>query len=62
MISRCRARDSIRRPLPGVFAPQKLTIKEGETPEPLEIRAAPHVVIEGHWVDSKGKPGAAGNS
>ena len=45
-----------RRPLPEVFAPTKLTIKEGETPAPLEIRASPSVVIEGHWVDSKGQP------
>ena len=45
-----------RRPLPEVFAPTKLTIKEGETPAPLEIRALPSVVIEGHWVDSKGQP------
>jgi protocatechuate 3,4-dioxygenase beta subunit len=44
------------RPLPEVFAPTKLTIKEGETPAPLEIRASPSVVIEGHWVDSKGQP------
>ena len=44
------------RPLPEVFAPTKLTIKEGETPAPLEIRALPSVVIEGHWVDSKGQP------
>ncbi len=46
-----------RRPLPEVFAPTKLTIKEGETPAPLEIHAMPTVVIEGHWVDSKGQPG-----
>jgi beta-lactamase regulating signal transducer with metallopeptidase domain len=45
-----------RRDLPGVFAPKKVTIKEGETPEPLEVRATPHVVIEGQWVDSKGQP------
>ena len=44
------------RPLPEVFAPTKLTIKEGETPAPLEIRALPSVVIEGRWVDSKGQP------
>ena len=44
------------RPLPEVFAPTKLTIKEGETVAPLEIRAMPSVVIEGHWVDSKGQP------
>lgn len=45
-----------RRALPEVFAPTKLTLKEDETPAPLEIRASPSVVIEGHWVDSKGQP------
>jgi beta-lactamase regulating signal transducer with metallopeptidase domain len=49
-------KDSIRRPLPGVFAPQQLIVKEGAIPDPLEIREAPHVVIEGGWLDSKGKP------
>ena len=44
------------RPLPEVFTPTKLEIKEGETPEPLEVRASPHVVIEGRWLDSKGQP------
>ena len=44
------------RPLPEVFAPTKLTIKQGETPAPLEIRPLPSVMIEGHWVDSKGQP------
>ncbi len=48
----------IRRPLPGVFAPLKVTIQEGRTPKPIEIRAASSVVIEGGWVDSKGKPRA----
>jgi hypothetical protein len=43
--------------LPEVFAPTKLTIKEGETSAPLEIRALPSVVIEGRWVNSKGQPG-----
>ena len=46
-----------QRPLREVFASTKLTIKEGETPAPLEIRALPTVVIEGRWVDSKGRPG-----
>ncbi len=46
-----------RRELPGVFAPKKLTIKEGETTsDPLEVRASPVVVIEGQWLDSKGQP------
>lgn len=44
------------RPLPGVFTPRKVVLKEGETPEPLEIRASPHVVIEAQWVDGQGKP------
>ncbi len=42
--------------MPEVFATTKLTIKEGETPDPLEIRALPSAVIEGRWVDSKGQP------
>jgi beta-lactamase regulating signal transducer with metallopeptidase domain len=46
----------VRRTLPGVFAPRLLTIRDGESPDPLEIRVAPHVVIEGGWIDSKGKP------
>ncbi len=46
----------VRRSLPGVFSPLKVILKEGNTPEPLEIRAAPFVMIEGGWVDSKGKP------
>ena len=50
------------RPLPDVFAPAKLTIKEGETPAPLEIRALPSVVIEGRWVNSKGQPGGGWTS
>ena len=44
------------RPLPGVFTPRKVVLKDGETLEPLEIRASPHVVIEAHWVDGQGKP------
>ena len=44
------------RALSAVFTPRKVTLKEGETPEPMEIRASPHVVIEAQWLDSKGKP------
>jgi beta-lactamase regulating signal transducer with metallopeptidase domain len=51
-----RSAGRARRELPGVFAPQKLTIKEGETPPAMEVRALPHVVIEGQWLDSKGQP------
>ncbi|MHB1425182.1 MAG: M56 family metallopeptidase [Gemmataceae bacterium] len=44
------------RPLPGVFIRKSFTLKAGEQPEPLEIRAVPHVVIEAQYYDSKGKP------
>jgi beta-lactamase regulating signal transducer with metallopeptidase domain len=44
-----------KRPLPGVFLQRQLTLKAGESPEPLEIRAVPHVVIEAQYYDSKGK-------
>jgi beta-lactamase regulating signal transducer with metallopeptidase domain len=44
------------RPLPGVFTARKVSLKEGETSETLEIRASPHVVIEAQWVDGKSKP------
>jgi protocatechuate 3,4-dioxygenase beta subunit len=45
-----------RRELPGAYASKKLSIKEGEVPAPLEVRASPVVVIEGQWLDSKGQP------
>jgi beta-lactamase regulating signal transducer with metallopeptidase domain len=44
------------RPVPGVFLRKPLTLKAGEQPEPLEIRAVPHVVIEAQYYNSKGKP------
>jgi protocatechuate 3,4-dioxygenase beta subunit len=44
-----------KRPLPGVFVRKSLTLKAGEEPEPLEIRAVPHVVIEAQYYNSKGK-------
>jgi beta-lactamase regulating signal transducer with metallopeptidase domain len=47
---------TVRRPWSGVFAPRKVILPEGETPQPIEVRAAPYVVIEGGWIDSKGKP------
>ena len=49
-------KETIRRPLPGVFAPQKVIIQEDKTPQPIEVRATRYVVIEGGWIDSKGKP------
>jgi protocatechuate 3,4-dioxygenase beta subunit len=46
----------LRRPLPAVFAPSTVTLKDGPDPEPIEVRASPHVVIEAQFYDSKGKP------
>jgi uncharacterized GH25 family protein len=43
-------------PVPAVFLPEKVTLKEGETPEPMEVVATPHVTLEAQYVDSKGKP------
>jgi protocatechuate 3,4-dioxygenase beta subunit len=45
-----------RRALPAVFVAQKLLLKPGEMPEPLEVRAVPHAEIEVQWVDAGGKP------
>lgn len=44
------------RAIPGVFLPIKVTIAEGHPPTPLEMRESPHVVLEGGWVDSQGRP------
>src|SRR5262249_21690057 len=46
------------RPFPGVFVRQHVDLKEGmgTAPEPIEVRAVPHVVIEAQYYDSKGKP------
>lgn len=45
-----------KRPLPGVFVRQKVVLKAGEEPGPIEVRAVPHVVIEAQYYDSKGNP------
>jgi hypothetical protein len=50
----------VRRPVPGVFAPREITLDEGNSPEPLVMRAIPHVVIKAQNMDSKGKPCNAG--
>jgi hypothetical protein len=55
-----RSRDGLERrherPLPAAFTARNVSLKEGERPEALEIRASSHVVIEAQWFDSKGKP------
>lgn len=45
-----------KRAIPGTFWPVNATITDGEPPAALEIRESPHVVVEGGWVDSQGKP------
>src|SRR5262249_55534067 len=46
-----------KRPLPNmVFVRQHVPLKDDEQPEPIEVRAVPHVVIEAQYVDSKGNP------
>lgn len=43
-------------PVPAVFLGTKVVLKADAKPEPVEVRAVPHVVIEGQYYDSKGKP------
>jgi beta-lactamase regulating signal transducer with metallopeptidase domain len=38
-----------------VFAPKKMILKVGAEPEPIEVRASPHVLIEAQVYDSTGK-------
>lgn len=45
-----------RRKSPGPFPDLSVVIKDGETPASIEYRERPSVVLEGGWVDSKGKP------
>ncbi len=42
--------------LPAPFTPRKVTLKEGEAPPPIELRALPHVVVEARLLDRRGKP------
>jgi beta-lactamase regulating signal transducer with metallopeptidase domain/protocatechuate 3,4-dioxygenase beta subunit len=42
-------------PLAAVFVRQHVELKAGPAPEPIEVRAVPHVVIEAQYYDSKGK-------
>jgi hypothetical protein len=44
-----------RRPLSGVFLRKHVSLKSGFEPEPLDLRAVPHVVIEAQYFDAKGK-------
>lgn len=44
------------RRLPAPFAARRVTLQGGKRPEPLEIRALPHVVVEAHLRDGRGRP------
>jgi hypothetical protein len=46
------------RPVPVPFAWRKVTLNDGETPAPIEIRALPSVVVEARIRDSGGRPKA----
>ncbi|MBX9625087.1 MAG: carboxypeptidase regulatory-like domain-containing protein, partial [Gemmataceae bacterium] len=46
---------SKKTPVPAVFLGTKVVLKADAKPEPVEVRAVPHVVIEGQYFDSKGQ-------
>jgi beta-lactamase regulating signal transducer with metallopeptidase domain len=48
--------DRTRYPVPDVFLQQKVAIEASKSPQPVEIRAVPHVCINIRQVDGKGKP------
>src|SRR5205823_662282 len=43
-------------PVPAVFVGTKVVLKDGANPDPVEVRAVPHVVVEAQYYDSGGKP------
>lgn len=49
-------KDRKRTEVPAVFIGTKVILKAGADPEPLEVRAVPHVTIEAQYLDSAGKP------
>jgi hypothetical protein len=49
------SRGATNRPLPAVFMGQRVKLTAGQKPEPVEVRAVPHVVVEAQYYDSKGK-------
>ena len=44
-------------PLPAPFVPVRVSIKDGDAPAPMEIRALDHVTVQAEFRDSKGNPG-----
>ena len=43
-------------PLPAVFLSRQITLERREPMKSIEVRAVPHVVVAGQFVDSSGKP------
>jgi hypothetical protein len=44
------------KPTPAVFVGTKVALKAGAKPDPVEVRAVPHVTVEAQYVDATGKP------
>ena len=53
-VTRVGVEDPARRPLPGVFTAQTLTLKDGEEAESVEFRAVPHVIVEAQAYNGQG--------
>jgi uncharacterized GH25 family protein len=49
-------KDRKRAAVPAVFIGTKVTLKAGADPEPVDVRAVPHVTIEAQYLDAQGKP------
>ena len=49
-------RDTTRYPLPAVFVNRQVTLDPKEPTNTIEVRAVSHVMLEGRFVDSSGKP------
>ena len=43
-------------PVPAVFLNRKITLDPDEPTTSIEVRAVPHVIVVGHFVDGSGKP------
>ena len=48
--------DNTIHPVPAVFVNREITLDQHEATKSIEVRAIPHVVVEGQFVDASGKP------
>lgn len=51
-----RSRERVELVVDDVFGPLEVTIEDDVEPEPIEIRAVPHVIVRGRFFNSAGKP------